>query len=66
MSVETFEAASLLGYPKAASYLGTTERRVRELWARRELAGIKVGRSVRFARVDLDDFIASHRVKAVR
>lgn len=44
----------LLDYVAAAHYLCTTPRHVRELWAKRYLAAIKVGRHVRFARVDLD------------
>ena len=50
----------------AASYLGTTPRHVRKLWAERRLAGVKVGRLVRFRRQDLDAFVDAHRVDAVR
>lgn len=56
----------LLDYEAAARYLCTTARHIRELWARRELAAIKVGRSVRFSKADLDAFIAANRVRAVR
>lgn len=56
----------LLDYFDAARYLCTTPRHVRELWAKRYLAAIKVGRSVRFSKADLDAFIASNRVNAVR
>lgn len=56
----------LLDDDGAATYLATTPRRVRELWQRHQLAGIKVGRSVRFAVADLDDFIARNRVEATR
>lgn len=56
----------LLDYFGAARYLCTTPRQVRELWAKRSLAAIKVGRSVRFSKVDLDAFIATHRVNAIR
>lgn len=56
----------LLDYETAAIYLCTTPRHVRELWARRQLAAIKVGRSVRFRRVDLEAFIAANRVRALR
>jgi excisionase family DNA binding protein len=56
----------LLDYEAAAVYLCTTPRHVRELWAQRRLAAIKVGRSVRFSVDDLDIFIASHRVDRVR
>ena len=57
---------SLLDYEEAAAYLCTTPRHVRELWARRQLAAIKVGRCVRFAKADLDAFIAANRVSAAR
>ena len=57
---------ALLDYEGAARYLCTTPRHVRELWAKRYLAAIKVGRSVRFARADLDAFIAANRVEALR
>lgn len=56
----------LLDYEAAARYLGTTPRHVRELWAKRYLAAVKVGRRVRFRIADLDAFIAAHRVPAVR
>ena len=57
---------ALLDYEGAARYLCTTPRHVRELWAKRYLAAIKVGRSVRFARTDLDAFIAANRVESLR
>jgi excisionase family DNA binding protein len=56
----------LMDYAEAARYLCTTPRHVRELWATRCLAAIKVGRSVRFSRPDLDAFIAARRIKAAR
>jgi excisionase family DNA binding protein len=56
----------LMDYAEAARYLRTTPRHVRELWAERRLAAIKVGRYVRFSRTDLDDFIATRRVDAAR
>jgi excisionase family DNA binding protein len=55
-----------LDYEAAARYLGTTPRHVRELWARRYLAAVKVGWRVRFRVADLDAFIAAHRVPPVR
>jgi len=55
----------LLDYDGAAQYLCTTPRHVRELWAKRYLAAIKVGRSVRFSKVDLDAYIAARRVDAI-
>jgi excisionase family DNA binding protein len=59
-------AGALLDYAAAAHYLCTTPRHVRELWARRYLAAVKVGRCVRFSRSDLDSFIAANRVSARR
>jgi len=56
----------LLDYAAAARYLCTTPRQVRELWAKRHLAAVKVGRHVRFTRADLDAFIRSRRVDALR
>ena len=56
----------LMDYAEAARYLCTTPRHIRELWAKRHLAAIKVGRHVRFSRTDLDAFIAGQRVEALR
>jgi excisionase family DNA binding protein len=56
----------LMDYEEAARYLCTTPRHIRELWAKRYLAAIKVGRHVRFSKADLDDFIATRRVAAAR
>ncbi len=56
----------LLDYPEAAGYLGTTERHVRRLWQERRLTGVRVGRKVRFRQIDLDLYVESQRVEAVR
>jgi excisionase family DNA binding protein len=56
----------LLDLPQAAQCLGTSERHLRRLWQERRISAIKVGRRVRFAKADLAEFVASHRVKAVR
>jgi excisionase family DNA binding protein len=56
----------LMDYDEAARYLCTTPRHIRELWAKRCLAAIKVGRHVRFSRTDLDNFIAARRVEPAR
>jgi len=53
-------------YDGAATFLGVTPRLVRELWQRRELTGVKVGRRVRFTQVDLNDYVTRHRVEAMR
>ena len=58
--------SALLDYEAAARYLCTTTRHVRELWARRHLSAVKVGRSVRFTKADLDAFITANRVRALR
>lgn len=58
------EEGGLMDYMEAAEYLRTTPRHVRELWVRREVAVVKVGRSVRFAKSDLDAFIVANRVPA--
>jgi len=51
---------------EAAEFLGTSVRSLQRFWATRQIAAVKVGRKVRFARADLDDFVAAHRVEAVR
>ena len=58
--------APLLDWDGAAERLGVTPRQVRELWAKRRLAGIRIGKHVRFDPGDLDRYIADHRVEAVR
>jgi len=58
--------SGLLNTEAAARYLATTPRHVRELWATRRLAGIKVGRLVRFHPCDLDRYVEAHRTEAVR
>ncbi len=59
-------SCALLDYEGAAHYLCTTPRHVRELWAKRHVAGVKVGRRVRFTQADLDAFIATNRVNTPR
>jgi len=49
-------------WESAALWLGVSPRLVRELWAKRRLGGVKVGRCVRFRDQDLDDFIERNRV----
>jgi len=57
---------ALMDYAEAASYLGTTERHVRQLWQERRLTAVKVGRRVRFAKADLDAFIDRNRHQSIR
>lgn len=54
-------ASPLLDAEAAAKYLNCSTRLVRELWNRREIPAIKVGRLVRFHKDDLDKYIDSHR-----
>ena len=60
------DETGLLDWAAAAAYLSTSEFHVRRLWQERRLAACRVGKFVRFARADLDAFIAAHRVEAVR
>jgi hypothetical protein len=57
---------SLLDYEAAAAYLSTTPRNVRELWARRQPAAVKVERCVRLTKEDFDALVAANRVGAPR
>lgn len=50
----------LLDSKQAATYLGTTERHLRDLVYRREIPFTKVGRKLRFDRVRLDRWIDRH------
>jgi excisionase family DNA binding protein len=56
----------LLDFDGAADFLGVTPRAIRRLWQERRVAGVKVGRAVRFAEADLLVYIARQRVEAVR
>jgi len=56
----------LLDDHAAAQYLGTTPSHVRRLFVERRLAGIRVGRFIRFARDDLEIFVAKQRIPARR
>ena len=58
--------SGLFDWEGAADFLCVTPRMVRELWARRELAGIKVGKHVRFHQSDLDRYVSDHRVETDR
>lgn len=60
------ETGPLLDQTAAAEYLATTPRQVEELWAKRRLAGVKVGRKVRFRRCDLDEYAERNLVTAIR
>jgi excisionase family DNA binding protein len=50
---------------ETATYLNTSERFVRRLIAERRIAFYHVGRHVRFALTDLDQWLAAGRVEAI-
>jgi excisionase family DNA binding protein len=54
-----------MDYEAAAAYLSTTPRHVRQLWQRREIAAVKVGRLVRFTTEDLDAYVRAQRQPAI-
>ncbi|MGH3547082.1 MAG: helix-turn-helix domain-containing protein [Pseudonocardiaceae bacterium] len=54
-----------LSVPETADYLNTSERFVRRLVAERRIAFHHVGRHVRFALSDLDEWIVAGRVESV-
>ena len=56
----------LLDYPTAAARLGTSERHLRELWARREIGAVKLGKLVRFRPEDLESYVQKHLVPPAR
>jgi excisionase family DNA binding protein len=60
------DAPLLLTTDEAARALGLSPRKVWELGAVGELPRVQIGRSVRFARGDIEDFIARQRRKAVQ
>lgn len=51
----------LLTRAQAAAYLSTTERHLQDLWDRRDITAIKVGRLVRWHKDDLDRYIDKNR-----
>jgi excisionase family DNA binding protein len=55
---------ALLDTAQAAVYLNVDESWVLRKWWRREIPAVKVGRWVRFRRVDLDAYIAARFVPA--
>jgi excisionase family DNA binding protein len=57
---------ALLDRAQAAAYLSTSERHIARLWAERRISAVKVGGLVRWRREDLDSYIASRTVEAVR
>ena len=53
-------------FKEAADYLHDTERHVQTLWWQRKITGYQVGRKVRFRKSDLDAYIESNRLEALR
>jgi excisionase family DNA binding protein len=62
----TPELDTLLSIEQAAERLGTSPRFVRRLVFERRIAFVKVGRHVRITTADLDTYIATGRVAALR
>ena len=60
------ELDALLSVEQAAERLGTSVRFVRRLVFERRIAFVKVGRHVRITSADLEAFIATGRVTALR
>lgn len=56
----------LLNVEQTADYLCTTPKHVLRLWERREIAAVKVGKLLRFDPADLEEYIESQKVRAVR
>lgn len=54
----------LMDYEAVAAYLSISERQVRDLWEKRKLSAVKLGRNVRFSQQDLDKYIELNRVEA--
>lgn len=57
-------APRLITIVEAAEYLGVTERTMRNLVYRRELAHVKVGRATRFDLRELDRYIGAQTIEA--
>lgn len=51
---------------EAANYLAISVRTLERIMAKNEIAFIRDGRTVRFLKSDLDDWIQRHRVKPKR
>jgi excisionase family DNA binding protein len=63
---EATELDALLSVEQAAERLGTSVRFVHRLIAERRIAYVKLGRHVRIAERDLNNFVATGRVEAGR
>jgi excisionase family DNA binding protein len=63
-TAEVSQFNPLLTTTEAARALGLGKRTLAQLIAERKVGFIKIGRSVRFSREDLDAFVERQRVKA--
>ncbi len=61
---EVVPSPACLTIAGAATYLGTTDRHVRDLVYRRRIPFVKVGRLVRFRLTDLEQWLAANTVPA--
>ena len=59
-------SGDLLTVEQAADYLNITDHFVRRLIRERRIPFLKVGRLVRLRRTDIDEYLASRLVPAVR
>jgi len=59
------DVGPLLDVEAASLYLGTTTRFVRRLVEERRVRFYRVGRHIRFAKADLDDFLAAGQVAPI-
>lgn len=63
--VSATSPSALLDIEGAANYLATSPRHIQRLWSERRIAGVRLGRKIRFLQADLDAFIAAHRTEPV-
>lgn len=64
MTDDQIVTPALLDWEHAAAYLSTTPRHLKALVARRAVTFVRVGKLIRFRRVDLDAYADSHKVEA--
>ena len=58
--------AGLLTARETASYLQISTRKLFELTNRKEIASVRIGRSLRYALADIEAYIDSQRCEAVK
>ena len=54
----------LLKAPELAEYIGTTTLNVYQMVSKKQIPFVKIGRSVRFDKWDIDRFIEAHKHRA--